>query len=88
MEHKHMEKIPRRTFIVGSAAVVGTSAVALTGLPIVGPRISTGRTDSSVTPADHQTPLAIPPLNEGEVLYGVRQFHLSLQEGKTEFKPG
>lgn len=37
---------------------------------------------------DSSTPLAIPPLEEGELIEGVRHFQLNLQQGSSSFIPG
>ena len=80
-----MPKLSRRKVIAGSAVAVGIGGFA--GLAIVGPRIGTWVTDSSVESTEHETPLLIPDLYEGEIVDGVRQFSLTMQEGETEFVP-
>lgn len=81
-----MTRITRRKLIIGSTVAVGVAG--LTGAAIVGPRISTWMTDSSVTSTEHEADLNVPPLYEGEMLDGVRQFALTMQEGISEFVSG
>lgn len=82
-----MTKITRRKLMIGSTPVVGTGAATLTGLAIYGPRIATWLTDTSVNTTDHVNPLHIPPIDEGEMQDGVRQFSLTMQESEMEFTP-
>lgn len=83
-----MPKLTRRKVIIGSGALAVGCVGALTGAAIIGPKISTWVTDSSVTSTDHNAPLQIPELYSGEVVDGVRQFTLAMQEGETEFVSG
>lgn len=83
-----MPKLTRRKVIIGSGVLTVGCAGALAGAAIIGPRISTWMTDSSVTSTDHTTPLGIPDVDEGELIDGVRQFSLTMQEGETEFVSG
>lgn len=83
-----MAKITRRKVIIGSSALTVSCVGLLTGAAIIGPRISTWLTDTSVKSTSHETPLSIPPLDDGEVNDGMRQFHLRLQEGSMEFVDG
>lgn len=83
-----MPTLTRRKVIIGSTALVGGCAALVAGSAIIGPRISTWLTDTSVNSTDHTTPLHIPPIEEGEVIDGVRQIHLTAQQGDTEIVPG
>ena len=78
-----MAKLTRRNLIIGSTAAFGVAG--LTGAAILGPRIGTWVTDSSVTSTEHETHLKIPPVDNGELHDGIRQFSLTMQEGKSEF---
>ena len=81
-----MTKVTRRKLIIGSAGMIG--AAGLAGAAIVGPRISTWMTDSSVISTDHETNLTIPPVATGELRDGIRHFDLNLQAGTSEFVSG
>ena len=78
-----MPTLTRRKAIIGASTLAGGCAITLGGMAIIGPRISTWLTDTSVNSPEHNTPLQIPPLYEGKVQDGVRAFSLELQTGES-----
>lgn len=62
--------------------VVGAAAVA-----VVGYRVWTERTVSTVGKVPFERPLAIPRLVDGEVSEGVRVFDLTADGARAELKP-
>lgn len=74
--------------LIGTGVLTVGCVGALAGSAIIGPRIGTWLTDTSVKSTDHETPLSIPELYEGEFVDGVRQFQLSMQTGDTEIVAG
>lgn len=83
-----MPAITRRKAIIGSAAIAGGCVALTVGGAIIGPKISTWVTDTSVNSPEHVSDLHIPPLYEGEIADGIRRFNLTIQAGETEFKSG
>lgn len=66
----------RRNFMLGSTALALSSFV-----------FSSGGAQAQQS-FSFETPVAIPPIDQGNVIDGVRVFALSLQNGKTEFFKG
>lgn len=81
-------KLTRRKVIIGTSVVAGSCVAGTAGLAILGPKISNWVTDTSVEKVPLENALAIPPLYEGEVNDGVRQFQLTLESGSTGIIPG
>ncbi len=67
----------RRTVLLGGAAIVGAAAVGFD--------LSRTKPLSAASISGIRNPLAIPPIDRGEMLDGVRQFNLKIQDGETEF---
>ncbi|NOX39924.1 MAG: multicopper oxidase domain-containing protein [Alphaproteobacteria bacterium] len=67
----------RRALLLGGAAIVSATAVGFD--------LSRTKPLSAADISGTRKPLAIPPLDRGEMLDGVRQFSLKVQDGETAF---
>lgn len=71
-----MKKISRRVML-GALATTGLVSASYLGFGI-----------SQVARADDMQPLKIPPLDEGNLINGIRNFELNLQRGQSQFIDG
>jgi len=67
----------RRAVLLGGAAIIGATAVGFD--------LTRTKPLSTASISGIRNPLAIPALDRGKQVDGVRQFNLQIQDGKTEF---